>query len=114
MLLSTDHGDSWTVKYRPASVGFRAVALNSSQYVVGGFDYERTTETITISEDRGETWEVVDEDPNQVFPINDIAYGNGYFVETTCTSTSFGDRVKVSADGREWNEILISESDEAA
>ena len=114
VLLSTDHGDSWSVKYRPVSVGFGAVALNSSQYVVGGFDFESTTETITISEDRGETWEVVDEDPNQNFPINDLAYGNGYFVATTWVSTSFGGRVKVSADGREWNEINVSEGDEAA
>jgi hypothetical protein len=113
VLLSIDHGDSWSVKYRPVSAGFGAVALNSSQYVVGGFDFERTTETIMISEDRGETWEVVDEDPNQTFPINDLAYGNGYFVATTWRSTSFGGRVKVSADGRQWNEIPISEGDEA-
>jgi hypothetical protein len=113
VLLSTDHGDSWSVKYRPVSVGFGAVALNSSQYVVGGFDFESTAETITISEDRGETWEVVDEDPNQDFPINDIAYGNGYFVATTWRSTSSGGRVKVSADGRQWNEILVSEDEEA-
>jgi hypothetical protein len=113
VLLSTDHGDSWSVKYRPVSVGFGAVALNSSQYVVGGFDFESTTETITISEDRGETWDVVDEDPNQDFPISYLAYGNGYFVATTWKSTSFGGRVKVSADGRDWNEIPVSESDEA-
>ncbi|MBT8065834.1 MAG: hypothetical protein KJO09_01240 [Gammaproteobacteria bacterium] len=113
VLLSTDHGDSWSVKYRPFMVGFGAVALNSSQYVVGGFDYERTTETITISEDRGETWEVVDEDPAQDFPINDLAYGNGIFVATTWTSSPHGGRVKVSADGRDWNEILVGEGDEA-
>jgi len=113
VLLSTDHGDSWSVKYSPVLVGFGAVALNSSQYVVGGFDFESTTETITISEDRGETWEVVDEDPNQNFPINDLAYGNGYFVATTWRSTSSGGRVKVSADGRQWNEILVSEDEEA-
>ncbi len=113
VLLSTDHGDSWSVKYRPVSVGFGAVALNSSQFVVGGFDFESTTETITISEDRGETWEVVDEDPNQDFPINDLAYGNGYFVATTWRSTSPGGRVKVSADGRQWNEILLSDDVEA-
>jgi hypothetical protein len=114
VLLSTDHGDSWSVKYSPVMVGFGAVALNSSQYVVGGFDYERTTETITISEDSGETWEVVDEDPNQDFPISDIAYGNGLFVATTWKSTLFGGRVKVSADGREWDEILVSDGDEAS
>jgi hypothetical protein len=114
VLLSTDHGDSWNAMYRPAMQGFGAVALNSSQYVVGGFDYERTTETITISEDRGETWEVVDEDPNQYFPINDLAYGDGYFVASTWRSTSSGGRVKVSADGRQWNEILVSEEEEAA
>jgi hypothetical protein len=113
VLLSTDHGDSWSVKYKAVSVGFGAVALNSSQYVVGGFDFESTAETITISEDRGETWEVVDEDPNQDFPINDLAYGNGYFVATTWRSTSSGGRVKVSADGRQWNEILVSEDEEA-
>jgi hypothetical protein len=113
VLLSTDHGDSWSVKYSPISAGFGAVALNSSQYVVGGFDFESTTETITISEDRGETWEVVNEDPNQDFPINDLAYGNGYFVATTWRSTSSGGRVKVSADGRQWNEILVSEDEQA-
>ena len=114
VLLSTDHGNSWTVTYSPAMTGFGSVALNSSQYVIGGFDFERASETITISEDRGETWEVVDDDPDQKFPINDIAYGNGYFVATSWNSTSFGGRVKVSADGRQWNEIPISEGDEAA
>jgi hypothetical protein len=114
VLLSTDHGNSWSVKYRPVSVGFGAVALNSSLYVVGGFDFESTTETIIISEDRGETWEVVDEDPDQNFPINDLAYGNGYFVATTWRSTSSGGHVKVSADGMQWNEILVSEDEEAA
>ena len=114
VLLSTDHGNSWTVTYSPAMTGFGSVALNSSQYVLGGFDFERASETITISEDRGETWEVVDDDPDQKFPINEIAYGNGYFVATSWNSTSFGGRVKVSADGRQWNEISITEGDEAA
>lgn len=50
IVLSTDHGDSWTVKYRSDSEAFEAVALNSSQYVVGGFDYERTAEIIMISD----------------------------------------------------------------
>jgi hypothetical protein len=113
IVLSTDHGDSWSVKYRSDLEAFEAVALNSSQYVVGGFDYERTTEIIMISEDRGETWEVVDEDPEQDFPIGDLAYGNGIFVATTWTSSPHGGRVKVSANGREWNEILVSEDDEA-
>jgi len=114
VLLSTDHGDSWSVKYSPVSFGLEAVALNSSQYVVGGFDYERTSEIIIISEDRGETWEVVDEDPDQDFPISDLAYGNGNFVATSWRQSSHGGRVKVSADGREWNEILVSEGDEVA
>ena len=113
MLLSSDHGDSWSVKYKPVLVGIGAVALNSSQYVFGGFDYARTTETITISEDRGETWQVVDEDPDQNFPISDLAYGNDYFVATTWKSTALGGRVKVSADGREWNEIFVSEGEAA-
>jgi hypothetical protein len=113
IVLSTDHGDSWTVKYRSDSEAFEAVALNSSQYVVGGFDYERTTEIIMISEDRGATWEVVDEDPDQDFPIGDLAYGNGTFVATTWTSPPHGGRVKVSANGREWNEIPVAEGDEA-
>jgi hypothetical protein len=114
VLLSTDHGDSWTVKDRPDLVALEAVALNSSQYVVGGMDFGRTTSTIIISEDRGETWEIVEEGPIGDFPIKDLAYGNGLFVATTWQSSSYGGRVKVSGDGREWNEILVSEDNEAA
>jgi hypothetical protein len=112
IMLSTDHGDSWTVKDRPELAALEAVALNSSQYVVGGMDFARTTSTIRLSEDRGETWEIVEEGPIGDFPIKDIAYGDGLFVATTWQSSSYGGRVKVSGDGREWSEILVSEDDE--
>ena len=113
VMLSTDHGDSWTVKDRPELAALEAVALNSSQYVVGGMDFARTTSTIRLSENRGETWEIVEEGPIGDFPVSDLAFGDGLFVATSWESSSNGGRVKVSANGREWNEILVSEGDEA-
>jgi hypothetical protein len=113
VMLSTDHGDSWTVTDRPELAALEAVALNSSQYVVGGMDFARTTSTIRLSEDRGETWEIVEEGPIGDFPVSDLAYGDGLFVATSWQWSSNGGRVKVSADGREWNEFLVSEGDEA-
>ena len=113
VLLSTDHGESWDVKYRPDLVGLEAVALNSSQIVAGGMDFGRRTSTIILSEDRGESWETVDEGPIGDFPLGDLAHGSDLFVATTWDWSSNGGRIKVSADGRQWNEILVSEGDGA-
>ena len=102
VLVSTDHGETWSVK---ASSDFlvQAVAVNASQIVVTGvlpYGYWGLLPKIMISEDRGATWQTSD------FELaTDLVYRDGLFVATTRSS------VLVSSDGKQWNEITLREWD---
>ena len=101
VLLSTDHGETWTVKARPDAFIGTAVAANSSQIVVMGTVPDLGIPRITISEDRGETWQTMN------FPgsSGDLIYREGLFI----TPSSYG--VLVSTDGKQWNEFVVHEEE---
>lgn len=112
ILLSTDHGQSWMVKDMPNAITLRAVAVNSSQFVVGGIRDGSAFGFIGISEDRGDTWQAIEGWPGENYAFNDLAYADGLFVAPTqCLSCQIGLRpgVKVSTDGKVWNEIEVSD-----
>jgi hypothetical protein len=110
VMLSTDHGESWTTKHEP-DVDLIAVAVSPTQVVVGGADnypfgsdYDGSAPTVSqvmISEDRGDTWQDADSLPgggNASDVFEDLIYRDGLFVAVT------GD-IQVSSDGKTWNEI---------
>ncbi len=101
VLLSTDHGETWTVKAQPFGFIGTAVAANSSQIVVLGRVPDLGMPRITISEDGGETWQTMD----FVWSTGDIIYRDGLFV------TPGGPGVIVSTDGIQWSEIVVGEED---
>ena len=55
ILLSTDHGENWITKAVLDGVTLTAVAINTTQVVVGGNGPDLLQPTIMISEDRGDT-----------------------------------------------------------
>ncbi len=108
VLLSTNHGANWVTKDTLYAVNLHAVVVNSSQVVVGGFSYGLAAALIRISEDRGETWQAVDSWPAHAYFFTDLIYRDGLFVAVTDSSiSSNGARVKVSNDGKSWNEIVV-------
>ena len=108
VLLSTNHGENWVTKDTLNAVNLHAVVVNSSQVVVGGFSYGLAAALIRISEDRGDTWQAVDSWPAHAYFFTDLIYRDGLFVATTDSSiSSNGARVKVSNDGKSWNEIVV-------
>ena len=114
ILQSTDHGASWTVKGRPAEAILQAVAVNSSQIVVGGYRRGWGTAITMISEDRGDTWQAVDSWPNEIGHMNDLVCRDGLFVASTPGYEGFGAWVTVSSDGKLWNEVAVSDEEEWA
>lgn len=107
ILLSTDHGETWTVKAR---TGFpvHVVAANASRVIVTGTVGEMFVPRIMISEDRGNTWqEIVDFS----WRVRAIIYRDDLFVAPALGwwSSAGGTCVIVSANGEQWNEILVSE-----
>lgn len=102
VLLSTDHGESWTVKARPSWIG-TAVTANSSQIVVPGLVGDLGIPRCMISEDRGDTWQEIDFSWN----VSDLVYRDGLFVAPLYLSRSGTAGVIVSTDGRLWNEIVV-------
>lgn len=108
VLLSTDNGESWGIKYSGNRVRLAAVAVNSSQFVAGGMDLQTGDAFIMRSEDRGETWTVVDSLPQSGHFVTDLIYVNGLFVAATDVFSSESDtRVLVSLDGNIWHDIII-------
>ena len=107
VLLSTDHGETWTVKAQPDFLGLEVVA-NSSQVIVTGVDVGFIPH-IMISEDRGETWE------SMIFSwgVSDLIYRDGLFVGPALTrvfsSGPLESCVIVSTDGKQWNEVFVDE-----
>ena len=102
VLLSTDHGETWTVKARPSWMG-TAVTANSSQIVVTGLVGDLGFPRCMISEDRGDTWQEIDFS----WGVSDLVYRDGLFVAPLWTSRSGTAGVIVSTDGRLWNEIVV-------
>ena len=108
VLLSSDHGANWVSKDTFNAVNLYAVVVNSSQVVVGGFSYGLAAALISLSEDRGDTWQAVDSWPAHAYFLTDLIYQDGLFVATTDSSiSSNGARVKVSNDGKSWNKIVV-------
>ena len=109
VLLSTDHGETWTVKAQ-RDIHFLPldVVANSSQVIVTGIDVGFLPH-IMISEDRGETWQstIIS------WGAMDLIYRDGLFVAPALTGVLSGGPlepcVMVSADGKQWNEILVGE-----
>ena len=104
VLLSTDHGEAWAVIARPDFFIGTAVAANSSEIVVIGTVPDLGIPRITISDDRGDTWQTMD----FFWSTGDLIYRDGLFV------TPAGSGVIVSTDGKQWNEIVVGEEDAEA
>jgi len=108
VLLSTDNGESWSIKHSGNRVRLAAVAVNSSQFVAGGMDQLTGDAFIMRSEDRGETWTVVDSLLQSGHFITDLIFVNGIFVAATDVFSPESDaRVLVSLDGNVWHDIII-------
>ena len=108
VLLTTDNGESWGIKHSGDRVRLAAVAVNSSQFVAGGMDLQTGDAFIIRSEDRGETWMVVDTLPQSGHFVTDLIYVNGLFVAATDVFSWESDaRVLVSLDGKVWHDIII-------
>ena len=107
VLLSDDHGETWVTKQVSAETTLGAVAVNSSQVVVAGRN-EAFDPIMMISEDRGDTWQVIDSWPDQPMYFTDLAYRDGLFVAAADTRFFIregGGWVFVSPDGKLWNDI---------
>ena len=120
ILLSTDHGETWTVIGQPWGFLGLAVAANSSQIVVFGTVPDLGGRRIAISEDHGETWQTslllwdtgtgevswdtVWEDGAVVWHTGDLIYRDGLFITTS------GSGVMLSTDGKEWDGIAVCEA----
>ena len=108
ILQSTDNGARWDVRAHPEEAVLQAVAINSSRVVAGGYRFGWGTAITMMSEDRGESWQAVDSWPDEDLPMNDLVHRGGRFVAST-TSGMQGAWVMVSADGRLWNQVLVSD-----
>jgi hypothetical protein len=112
VLLSTDHGENWITKNSPIGVVSITVAMNSSKVVVTGRTSDTWQPSIMISEDRGESWQIVDTVLADSIFFADLIYRGELFI---ATASSFfikdGGRVLVSSDGKVWNEVVRDEQD---
>jgi len=109
ILLSTDHGETWTVIARPDFPGHVVVA-DSSRVIVTGTVGDMFVPRILISEDRGNTWQ---DAAGFFWWVSDLIYRDGLFVAPAGCWTpdrgAIGTCVIVSADAKQWNEIFFSE-----
>lgn len=109
VLLSTDHGETWTVKARPDFPG-QVIAASASRVVVSGTVGDMFVPRILISEDRGRSWQDV---AGFFWWVSDIIYRQGLFVAPAGAwipdDGRMGTCVIVSADGMQWSEILFNE-----
>jgi hypothetical protein len=105
VLYSTDHGEHWSPVGNFIGRYLPAVVVTSSQVVVSGAVYDLAFPFISISEDRGNTWQT------PVFwTASDLIYGDGIFIGLEDRWFDFlQTRVIVSADGKAWNEIIVSD-----
>ena len=107
VLLSTDHGETWTAKAQLDFLGL-GVTANASQVIVTGVDAGFIPHFM-ISDDSGETWQ----SSMVSWAASDFIYRDGLFVAPALTRVSengpYIPCVIVSADGKQWNEIFIGE-----
>ena len=107
VLMSTDHGETWTVKARLDFPG-HVIAANASRVIVTGTVGDMFVPRIMISEDRGNTWQDI---AGFSWGVNDLIYRDGLFVAAAGWISGSGSAqtgVIVSADGKQWNETLVS------
>ena len=115
VLLSNDHGESWSIKYDDPGAYLRAVAINNSQVIAGGMD-QRTGDAFLIrSADLGDNWTVVRSLPQTDHFLTDLVYANGLFVAATDYFDWRNDaRVMVSIDGLNWEEVILRDEGAAS
>ena len=101
VLLSTDHGETWTVIGRPFGFIGISVAASSSRIVVLGTVPDLGIPRIAVSEDSGDTWETW----TVSWGPGDLIYRDGLFV------TPSGPGVRVSTDGKQWSEMGVEDVD---
>lgn len=107
LLFSADHGQTWSDNPVGPSAHWMAVAINSSHIVVGGIGQGWTK--IIVSEDRGDTWQVVDPGPLEEAILGDFVYADGLFVAAADSFFSHdGGWIFVSPDGVVWDESFRS------
>jgi photosystem II stability/assembly factor-like uncharacterized protein len=108
VLLSNNHGESWSVKHDDSGAYLAAIAINESQIIAGGMD-QLTGDAIMIrSVDLGDNWIVIESLPQTEHFLTDLAYANGLFVAATDYFDWRNDaRVMVSVDGENWEEIIL-------
>jgi len=108
VLISTDHGESWSVKHSKDDVSLRAVAINESQIVAGGMDMHTGDAFMMRSLDGGDNWAVIEPLPQRDHFVTDLVYANGLFIAATDVFSWLSDgRVLVSLDGENWQSIVI-------
>jgi len=106
VLHSIDHGTTWITKNEPVATILGAVAVNSTQVVAGGM-HEFLDPVIMISEDRGDSWQIIDSWPDERIAFADIVSRDGLFVAAASIwPFSDGGRVFVSDDGKQWNDMF--------
>jgi hypothetical protein len=108
-LLSIDHGENWITKNIPDGLDLSAVTVNATKVVAAGHQ-EDLGPMIILSEDRGDTWHVVDTFPAEAIMFTDLTYRGDLLIATTDSPFGMdGGRVLVSLDGLEWNEVFHDE-----
>ncbi len=108
VLLSTNHGESWSIKHSGGRVSLYGVAITASQIVAGGMDLNTGDVFIMRTLDRGETWVNLGSLPQKDHFVTDVIHANGLFVAATDVFSSSSDaRVLVSLDGENWQSIVL-------
>ena len=106
VLLSTDHGANWRETDKHFfGTDLTAVAVTSSQVVASGYSYGLAADITSTSEDRGDTWQFVD-----FLQAGDLTYRDGLFLGVVFRHFGLDQAsIMVSADGKDWTKIVISE-----
>ena len=117
LLRSTDHGETWTPKNDPAKawlidnqffpLSLSAVVIDSSKVVVSG-EGVCCSPIILISEDRGDTWQLISlPSEDDLMSPSDLVYRDGLFV-MAADSVFPGNPgwVLASSDGVLWNVLF--------
>lgn len=118
VLLSSDHGASWTVKHGDQPwITLRAVVANDELIVAGGFNGALAADLVLISADGGDSWDnPLPFGGGTGYWFTDLVYEDGLYIATAsdafaynkCQGDSIGDaKVQVSDDGKVWNPIVL-------
>jgi len=108
VLMSTDHGASWSLKNSASGVRLGGVAINAPQIVTGGMDLNTGDAFMMRSLDLGETWAILGSLPQKDHFVTKLIHAGGLFVAATDVFSWLSDaRVLVSLDGENWQSILL-------